>query len=123
MTTKKEINSCSFDKWYELFSKKPSKTLPAKYIKLPKEFIDYLYEDSIIIPNDLEKEIENKETKEKKEIEIKEVLMEELDNIKNENEKNKNKFPSVLKFIKNTIEEYEFIFPKLNWSAPKVKFI
>jgi hypothetical protein len=128
---------------YKIFSKHSFKS---KYIKLTKEFIDFLNEDSIIIPNldeyeekeykyknmKIEENFDNEENKfdkefliektnfDEKENNTKELLIEIKEELKNIEKKNENekKFPEILNFMKDTINEFGFVFPKLNWSAP-----
>lgn len=121
--TSKHINTCSFDKWYPIFSKY---TIKSKIIPLTQDFIDYLQQDSIILPSSIVTKIKTYDIYDKDELMeweqcwSKDTNSKEEDQIKETEQK---EFPEIQKAIKQTLDEYGSVFPKLNWSAPKVRNI
>ena len=83
---------CSFDSWYEKFS---NKTVASECITLSEEFINYLNEDGVVLPDC-------------------------IDDSKFIKKEEKIKFEKEQNLIKDTIKRYGDVFPKLNWSSPRV---
>ena len=87
--TKSHVLSCQFKYWYPLFSKFTIKSI---VLDVPKDFIDFLYEDGIIIPD-----------------------LKEADSTTNVNINLK----SFICEINSAIQKLNgAVFPKLNFSAP-----
>eukprot|EP01080_Neovahlkampfia_damariscottae_P008499 gene8499-323_t len=86
-----EWMSCSFENWYETFSKR---TINSEYITLSDDFIDFLNEESIVLPSC-------------------------VDDINFEKKDEKIRFEKEQEFINKSIKKYGEIFPKLNWSSPR----
>lgn len=103
----KEMICCSFENWYKIFSKK---TFPSHIIQLDKEFLEYLEQDNIVIP----KSIQTKAKFEKNDSDEELLASDE-----EEEEIIQKDFPKIQKEIQKALDEFETIFPKLNWSSPR----
>lgn len=109
--THAEINACSFDNWFPVFdSIKPRVTLRSAYMQLTHDFISYLHEDGVVIPNSIVTGKYNAEFSDE----------EEDEKYPTQEEEYAREFPDIQNFIADTIEEFDgAVFPKLNWSAPR----
>lgn len=104
------VANCSFSSWYPRFK---NVTIPSKTISLPKEFIDYLNADSIVLPgkpctsSNADDESDSEEWQNREEdpdLETAEAP----------------EFNDVETKIKEAVSDLGgSVFPKLNWSAPK----
>ncbi|XP_072024900.1 translation initiation factor eIF2 assembly protein-like [Amphiura filiformis] len=98
---KQQVLNCSFSSWYQLFKQI---TIESKIISLPKEFIDYLNEDGIVLP------------------EGDHSRNDEADDEQEENDEQRQvpSFPDLQQSIHNALHSLGgAVFPKLNWSCPK----
>lgn len=122
--TKKQIENCSFSKWYPQFKKYVPKTEIVKAI--PQSFIKYLEQDGIKLPDEqngrsfytgpIEKNEENEysdweDEEQDSDHSSEEDTMPELDPIKD--------FPEFHQTLKDTLNKLGPVAPKLNWSAPR----
>ncbi|KAI7863908.1 D123-domain-containing protein [Spinellus fusiger] len=91
---------------------------PTGVIPLSNEFIEYLKQDSIYLPHDGQPQASR----------IEEVDSDEEDTDYGEEETEASKpttttntphFPLIEQAIRRALEEYEAVFPKLNWSSPR----
>ena len=135
MNSIKEIDYCQFNNWYNLFHKYSFKS---KIIELPDEFLEYLEEDGISMPNQIFHKTDSEENVEDKSANITHKDPEEskVDNVNpifNELEEQKEKeilgdktenikyhFDGLEEEIIKNIEELGgTVFVKLNWTSPK----
>lgn len=118
--TRQNIENCSFSKWYPLFKHHTTRSRILKPI--PEEFIEYLKQDGIKLPNDKEfdsfytngvqKNDENEYSDwEDDEDEKKTNTDNVIDPIKH--------FKEFHDQLKDIIKELGPVTPKLNWSAPR----
>ena len=121
--TKRNIENCSFSKWYPLFR---GHTPRAKILKpVPPEFIQYLKQDGIKLPHDQEERsfytsnIEKNDDNDYSD-------WEDAESITDKNtEEDSNTIDPIVHFndfhlqLKNIIKELGPVTPKLNWSAPR----
>lgn len=98
LATREEINHCQFHEWYDKFEKN---TIKSRIVPLPKEFIDYLKEDNIMIPDTLATDPNSTEDEE------------EIDDVCQRFSELNNKIKSSMDELKNEV------FIKTNWSCPK----
>lgn len=126
--TRKNIENCAFSQWYPLFK---SHTTRSRILKpVPQEFIDYLKQDGIKLPEDKEDNsfytagISNNDDNEYSDWEEEDQDGDaESANPKSENATKAVDpmihFKEFHKQLKDTIKELGPVTPKLNWSAPK----
>jgi len=104
------VLNCSFSSWYPRFK---NVTIPSRTIPLPKEFIDYLNADSIVLPGkpcssacvDDESDSEEWQSREE-DPDLETAVAPEFNEIETK--------------IKEAVNDLGgSVFPKLNWSAPK----
>lgn len=128
--TRQQVLNCSFSSWH---SKYKAHVPKSKVIKpLPKEFIDYLTSDGIVLPQDNADqetvEWSDDEEEQIKELEIDEEEEEESEDSDEEEEDPQPKktftelvstFQETHDTIQSIIDQYGAVTPKLNWSAPR----
>jgi len=119
--TMDEVNTCSISNWYYLYDGKTNPeitpkriTIMSKLITLSDEFIDYLKQDTVILPESIDEKkiVPNFDSDSD----------EEKDKYDDENHEDDIKVPEFTALqlaIRDAIDEYEEVFPKMNWSAPK----
>lgn len=105
--TKEQIDNCQYSCWYQKYKRLCPKSRIIK--PLPKEFIDYLLEDGILLP------AENVTWKSNEDGMEKDALEEDSD----ESEDPTTKFKHLHSKIESIIDELGAVCPKLNWSAPR----
>jgi hypothetical protein len=115
--TTEQINNCQYSTWYKKYRKVSPK---ARIIKpLPKEFIEYLLADGIVLPEEEIKwkgrEVDNEKIREIGDSGIEEVEASEEETVGDPT----TRFPDLHTQIKSIIDELGAVCPKLNWSAPK----
>ena len=105
---RQNVENCSFSNWYPTFK---SLTIRSKIIKLPKEFIDYLNDDGVVLPNPDAIGSRSAETDPDW----------AWDNSDCEDEAVKApEFPELANRVDEAIQALGgTVFPKLNWSAPR----
>lgn len=103
------VLNCSFSSWYPRFK---NVTIRSRIISLPKEFIDYLNADSIVLPGkpspyNIDQESDSEEWQSREEDPDQETA-------------EAPEFNEVETKIKEIVNELGgTVFPKLNWCAPK----
>ena len=101
-----EINSCQFAEWYPLLQKNSIKSI---ILDLDEDFISYLKEDGIFLPDSSSGYLENDALSDD----------EDLVPVKQET-RQKRQFPELEKKIKDSIAKFDGeVFIKFNWSAPR----
>ncbi|CCD22441.1 cell proliferation protein CDC123 NDAI_0A02840 [Naumovozyma dairenensis CBS 421] len=123
--TKSQISNCSFSKWYPLFKSHIPKAMIIK--PLPNEFIQYLEQDGIILPNEdsstsfYTQGITNDDENEYSDWEEQAANDESSSEQEQENERVDPlvHFPEFHNKLKSAIDELGSVTPKLNWSAPR----
>ncbi|EDO15900.1 hypothetical protein Kpol_1019p20 [Vanderwaltozyma polyspora DSM 70294] len=121
---REDIETCRFSNWYPLFKKH----CPTAEIigPLPAEFIEYLEQDGIKIPNENRSfysedltinddneysDWDNEDDDEEEDKVIQQEVKKEIDPLAD--------FPELHRQIKDVITKYGAVAPKMNWSAPK----
>ncbi|KAF0984024.1 hypothetical protein FDP41_007939 [Naegleria fowleri] len=117
-----EVNQCSISNWYYLYDGKTNPqitpkriTILTKIIKLEDDFIEYLKQDGVVLPAsvDTKKVVPNFESDSDEE-------REKYANSDEQDEENEvPEFTALQLQIADALDEFEEVFPKLNWSAPK----
>ena len=106
---RQHVLNCAFSNWYNVFKEL---TIESRVLRLPGEFIEYLLEDGVVMPKSVDED-------ESEAIDGDRGSMQEW----SDNEEDSiisPMFPSLEKDIKNAIKDLGgFVFPKLNWSAPR----
>lgn len=109
-TTCQEVDNCSFNNWYPRFK---SHTFKSRVLHLSNEFVNYLNEEGIYLPEDGQPQAAS----------IEEIDSdEEITQFPNEEEHNSKipNFPEVEREFREAIYEFEgAVFPKLNWTSPR----
>ncbi|XP_064488673.1 translation initiation factor eIF2 assembly protein-like [Ornithodoros turicata] len=104
-----DVLNCSFPEWYGKFKKVTIKSL---LIPLPKEFIDYLHSDGVVLPTGSSAPPSQGRDYDSDS----EVDWDEADREENEAPS----FPELQEQVSKAIRELGGrCFPKLNWSSPK----
>lgn len=112
---KSHILNCAFASWHALYR---AYTPKARTIPLTNEFLSYLREDGIILPDD-EEQITTLSDSDASEGET-ESEDEDEDGVTQDRRNPTQRFPELHQRIKTTIRELGGkVSPKLNWSSPK----
>lgn len=121
--TKENLKNCAFSSWYSKFK---GHTPKAEIINpLPKEFIQYLEQDGIKLPEDdnttsfYQKGIERDEENEYSDWETDEEAADQGGDDDDDEIVPLRDFPELHTLLKQKIQKLGAITPKLNWSAPK----
>ncbi|KAJ1430228.1 D123-domain-containing protein [Ochromonadaceae sp. CCMP2298] len=103
--TAHDISQCQFDKWYHLF---PGKTFKSRVIPLSKEFIDYLGEDGVILPDSAGRYFAH------------DALSDDEDTTETETERAicTHNFAHLEQQMRQALAELGEVAVKMNWSAP-----
>lgn len=129
--TRRQIENCSFSHWYPLFKAYTPKTEIIKPV--PKEFVQYLEQDGIMLPSEQHTSsfytgpIEENEENEYSDWEEEEHNSSDLDDYNDEEDKKPQNpkldpvvdFPEFHDKLKGMLEKLGAVAPKLNWSAPQ----
>lgn len=107
-----DIIACDIRNWYNTFKKV---TIPCEFIPLPEEFIDFILKSDLYIDSnngcfgewtdDSEEEV---------------WVDEEKNDLPEDNIISSSSFQDIQDKIMKVINKWEAVFPKLNWSSPKV---
>ena len=109
---KQHVLNCAFSNWYNVFKEL---TIESKVIQLPSEFIEYLLEDGVVMPRSVDEDTSESISGDRGSME------EWSDN--DEECAASPMFPSLEKGVKTAIKDLGgYVFPKLNWSAPRDAF-
>ncbi|KAH7326415.1 D123-domain-containing protein [Stachybotrys elegans] len=123
--TKDHIQNCSYDAWFPRYR---SSCLKSRIIPLPKEFIDYLHEDGIILADDDDQDTDAQDQDEwtaSGTCRMPRPADDDDDGSSDEEDEPprsppNQRFPETHKLIKDKIAELGgAVAPKLNWSSPK----
>ena len=107
LASEEEILQCQFEKWYNLFEKC---TIRSRVIPLTEEFINYLGEDGVILPETVQMPSGTDDH-----LSDDEDLVEVIE----ENDASGKDFSLIEKGIQDALESFgNEVFIKLNWSAP-----
>lgn len=114
---KSHILNCAFASWHALYR---AHTPKARTIPLTSEFLSYLREDGIVLPDD-EEQITTLSDSDTSEGETEsEDEDEDEDGVTQDRRNPTQRFPELHQRVKTTIRELGGkVTPKLNWSAPK----
>ncbi|CAF1440095.1 unnamed protein product [Rotaria sordida] len=108
-----DVLNCSFPVWYPTFEKHSFKSV---ILKLTDDVVQYLRSDKFYLPtgaNEAMDEMRRLNTESSDDEDH--WSDEDADN----DTTNKISFPEFEQQIKNVLEQYDAVFPKLNWSSPK----
>ncbi|CAF1255537.1 unnamed protein product [Rotaria sordida] len=108
-----DVLNCSFPVWYPIFEKHSFKSV---ILKLTDDVVQYLRSDKFYLPtgaNEAMDEMRRLNTESSDDEDH--WSDEDADN----DTTNKISFPEFEQQIKNVLEQYDAVFPKLNWSSPK----
>ena len=107
---REHVLNCNFSAWYPKFK---NITIRSRVIPLPKEFVDYLKADNVVLPGEPVPTLSGAEA----ESDSEEWLS--LDEDPNEQAISAPEFNEVDSAIREAIVDLEgTVFPKLNWSSP-----
>lgn len=107
---REHVLNCNFSAWYPKFK---NITIRSRVIPLPKEFVDYLKADNVVLPGEPVPTLSGAEA----ESDSEEWLS--LDEDPNEQAISAPEFNEVDSAIRDAIVDLEgTVFPKLNWSSP-----
>lgn len=108
---RQHVLNCNFSAWYPKFK---NITISSRVIPLPKEFIDYLKTDNVVLPGD---PAQTRNSCEETESDSEEWLA--LDEDPSQETMNAPEFNEVDCGIKEALIDLDgTVFPKLNWSSP-----
>lgn len=108
--TRKDIDCCQFQRWYESFR---SKTIKSRVVAMPPRFLQYLKEDGLILPEVSDHYFG------KDELSDDEELTEVNDGEQLSNSDNDEELVEFMRQIQKLIRELKGeVFVKTNWSAP-----
>jgi hypothetical protein len=135
--SEEDILSCQFDKWYSIFERN---TIKSRIIPLTAEFMEYLEEDGVFMPNSADDDVSDNISDDE---DVFEVLEENRDksavdtnnndnnvndnnNYRNNNDSDdndmsikKHDFSTIDLHIQAALDQFKNeVFIKLNWSAP-----
>ena len=105
-----ELKACSIDVWYPKFE---GKTFKTKLLQVPTDFHDYLHEDGVVLPQHydwLKSEFPG------------DPRLSTSDWSDDEDEDTTQlpgPFKEVEDFVKEALNDFGAVVPKLNWSAPR----
>ena len=110
-----EVEACSFDKWYDSFSKV---TLLSKILPLPVEVVQYLKSDNgIVLPIECDDDKQHQNERDDWEEETK---TSNCDNETSDEVLERPSFPAFSVAVRAAIADLGgAVLPKLNWSAPR----
>ncbi|EFC49606.1 predicted protein [Naegleria gruberi] len=123
-----EVNQCSISNWYYLYDGKTNPqitpkriTILSKLIYLNDDFIEYLKHDGVVLPESIDniQKVPNFDSDSDEEEEKYKEVQEKNEQDSDEDDYQVPEFTSLQMEIASAIEEYEEVFPKMNWSAPK----
>lgn len=108
---RQHVLNCNFSAWYPKFK---NITIRSRIIPLPKEFVDYLKADNVVLPGE---PIITRDSGEESESDSEEWLA--LDEDPSEQTMSAPEFNEIDSGIKEAIIDLEgAVFPKLSWSTP-----
>jgi hypothetical protein len=108
LASREDITSCRFDRWYHLFT---GRTFKSKVISLPPEFVDYLGEDGVVLPESSKHYFSGDVLSDDEDEHLREVVDTEVTN--------KHDFSDLDGQIASAIRELGGdVMVKLNWSCP-----
>lgn len=109
-----DIIACDIRNWYNTFKKV---TIPSEFIPLPDEFIDFILNKDFFMDNNNGCFGEWTDDSEEDAWVDEEIKSLPEDN----NIIGSSSFQEIQERIKKVIDKWEAVFPKLNWSSPKVR--
>ena len=108
---RKHLMNCSFSSWYPKYK---NITIRSRIIPLPKEFVDYLKADSVVLPGEPVTQDRNSDDESETE------EWQALDEDPEQETAVAPEFNEIETQIKDSIRDLGgAVFPKLNWSAPR----
>lgn len=111
-----DVLNCSFPTWYPLFKQHSLKSV---ILNLTDDVLEYLRSDEFYLPTSANQAMDDMRKVNRQQTSDSE---DEDDDKWSDEDSEPTKtisFPQLEQQIKDTLEEYEAVFPKLNWSSPK----
>lgn len=108
-----DVLNCSFPNWYPTFAKH---SLKSKILHLTDDVLEYLRSDEFYLPTSANKVMDEMRQEKNESSDDEESWSE--DETTDETTKQIS-FPILEKQIQDVLDDYESVFPKLNWSSPK----